>query len=125
MSTWKPNVTVATVIEREGRYLLVEERDKATGEMVFNQPAGHLEQHESLVDAAYRNGITYLRITFVGTAVQQAEGAVLDPDIHAIHWFSPDEIRANSARMRSPMVLASIEQHLLGVCYPLDLIVIP
>ncbi|MFT6957925.1 MAG: hypothetical protein ACJAYC_002941, partial [Halieaceae bacterium] len=44
---------------------------------------------------------------------------------HAIHWFSPDEIRANSARMRSPMVLASIEQHLLGVCYPLDLIVIP
>ena len=150
MSTWKPNATVATVIEREGRYLLVEERDKTSGEMVFNQPAGHLEQGESLVAAAYRetmeetgweigltgvlsvslytapgNGITYLRTTFVGTAVQQAEGAVLDPDIHAVHWFSPDEIRANSARMRSPMVLASIEQHLLGVCYPLDLIVIP
>ncbi|MEH6517753.1 MAG: NUDIX hydrolase [Halioglobus sp.] len=150
MSTWKPNATVATVIEREGRYLLVEERDKTSGEMVFNQPAGHLEQGESLVAAAYRetmeetgweigltgvlsvslytapsNGITYLRTTFVGTAVRQAEGAVLDSDIHAVHWFSPDEIRANSARMRSPMVLASIEQHLLGVCYPLDLIVIP
>ena len=150
MSTWKPNATVATVIEREGRYLLVEERDKTSGEMVFNQPAGHLEQNESLVAAAYRetmeetgweialtgvlsvslytapsNGITYLRTTFVGTAVQQAGGAVLDPDIHAVHWLSPDEIRANSARMRSPMVLASIEQHLLGVCYPLDFIVIP
>ncbi len=54
MSTWKPNATVATVIERDGKYLLVEERDKTTGEMVFNQPAGHLEEGESLVAAAYR-----------------------------------------------------------------------
>ena len=147
MSTWKPNATVATVIERDGKYLLVEERDKTTGEMVFNQPAGHLEEGESLVAAAYRetmeetgweigvtgvlsvalhrapsNGITYLRTTFVGTGVRHLENAELDPDIHAVHWLTPDEILANSARMRSPLVLASIEQHRQGVCYPLDLI---
>lgn len=147
MSTWKPNATVATVVERDGKYLLVEERDKTTGEMVFNQPAGHLEEGESLVAAAYRetmeetgweigitgvlsvalhraasNGITYLRTTFVGTGVQQCEDAELDPDIHAVHWLTPDEIRAKSAKMRSPLVIASIEQHQQGVCYPLDLI---
>jgi 8-oxo-dGTP pyrophosphatase MutT (NUDIX family) len=147
MSTWKPNATVATVIERDGKYLLVEERDKTTGEMVFNQPAGHLEEGESLVAAAYRetmeetgweigltgvlsvalyqapsNGITYLRTTFVGTGVKHCEDAELDPDIHAVHWLTPDEILAKSARMRSPLVLASIEQHRQGVCYPLDLI---
>ncbi len=54
MSTWTPRVTVATVIEREGRYLLVEERDKSTGKLVYNQPAGHLEQGESLAQAALR-----------------------------------------------------------------------
>ncbi|MEP1471652.1 MAG: NUDIX hydrolase [Halieaceae bacterium] len=147
MSTWKPNATVATVVERDGKYLLVEERDKTTGEMVFNQPAGHLEEGESLVAAAYRetmeetgweigitgvlsialhrapsNGITYLRTTFVGTGVKQVEDAELDSDIHAVHWLTPDEIRANSAKMRSPLVIASIEQHQQGVCYPLDLI---
>ena len=147
MSTWKPNATVATVVEREGKYLLVEERDKTTGAMVFNQPAGHLEEGESLVAAAYRetreetgweigitgvlsialnrapsNGITYLRTTFVGTGVRQLEDAELDPDIHAVHWLTPDEIRAKSDKMRSPLVIASIEQHQQGVCYPLDLI---
>ncbi|MEP1594573.1 MAG: NUDIX hydrolase [Halieaceae bacterium] len=147
MSTWKPNATVATVVERDGKYLLVEERDKTTGEMVFNQPAGHLEEGESLVAAAYRetmeetgweigitgvlsialhrapsNGITYLRTTFVGTGVKQVEDAELDSDIHAVHWLTPDEIRANSAKMRSPLVIASIEQHQQGVFYPLDLI---
>ncbi len=147
MSTWKPNATVATVIEREGRYLLVEERDKTSGKMVFNQPAGHLEEGESLTAAAYRetfeetgweigltgiigvalyqaptNGITYLRTTFVGTGVRHHEAAVLDPDIHAVHWLTFDEVLANADKMRSSLVLSSIEKHRAGVCYPIDMV---
>ena len=147
MTTWKPNATVATVIEDNHRYLLVEERDKTTGEIVFNQPAGHLEQGESLIEAAYRetleetgweigitgiisialytspaNGITYHRTTFVGNPVRALENAVLDPDITAVHWLDYDEIRAHSAKMRSPLVLASIERHRSGTCFPLDII---
>ena len=147
MRTWTPHVTVATVVEDQGRYLLVEERDKVTGEMVFNQPAGHLEANETLATAALReareetgwdielcgllgialytspdNGITYHRTTFLGKAVAPIEKALLDPDIHAVHWLEYEEIVANSARMRSPLVLASIELQRQGICYPLDLI---
>jgi len=61
MSTWVPRATVATVVEREGYFLMVEERDKTTGTMVFNQPAGHLEEGESLVDAAYRETLEETR----------------------------------------------------------------
>lgn len=147
MSEWVPHVTVATVIFREGRYLLVEERDKHSGELVFNQPAGHLEQGESLVAAALRetleetgwevrllgvlgvalytapaNGITYFRTTFLAEPIGPVAGASLDGDIHAVHWLDYESILSNSARMRSPLVLASIELHRRGICYPLDLI---
>ena len=145
--SWAPHVTVATVIERDGRYLLVEERDKTSGALVFNQPAGHLEAGESVTAAALRetleetgweiellgvlgialytapgNGVTYYRTTFVGKPLRQLENATLDPDIHTIHWLDYEEIVANSARMRSPLVLAAIEQQRRGICYPLDLI---
>jgi 8-oxo-dGTP pyrophosphatase MutT (NUDIX family) len=147
MQEWAPHVTVATVIEENGRYLLVEERDKFSGEMVFNQPAGHLEPNESLAAAALRetleetgwridlcgvlgvalysapgNQVTYLRTTFVGKSLQRVEGALLDPDIHAIHWLDYEAILANSDRMRSPLVIASIDLHRRGICYPLDFI---
>ena len=147
MPEWAPHVTVATVIEDRGRYLLVEERDKFSGEMVFNQPAGHLEPNESLAEAALRetmeetgwrielsgilgvalytapgNGVTYLRTTFVGKPLCQVEGANLDPDIHATHWLDYEEILSKSDRMRSPLVIASIEQHRRGICYPPGLI---
>jgi len=147
MSEWTPHVTVATVIEQRGRYLLVEERDKASGALVFNQPAGHLEQGETLAAAALRetleetgwrvelagilgialytapaNGVTYVRTTFLGRPVAAVDGAVLDPDISAIHWLDYEAITAKSDRMRSPLVLASIEQHRRGICYPLDLV---
>ncbi len=147
MSEWPPHVTVASVIEREDHYLLVKERDKSSGRVVFNQPAGHLEPGEALVDAALRetleetgwkveithllgmalytapgNGVTYYRTTFLGYPLEPVEGAELDSDILSVHWMDYDEIRANSAKMRSPLVLAAIEQHRRGICHPLDLI---
>jgi ADP-ribose pyrophosphatase YjhB (NUDIX family) len=147
MANWVPHVTVATVIENNGKYLLVEERDKSSQALVFNQPAGHLEADESLCDAALRetreetgwdielcgvlgvalytapgNGVTYHRTTFLAKPLRQLENARLDPDIHAVHWLDYKAILANSARMRSPLVLASIERQRRGICYPLDLI---
>ena len=147
MNGWAPHVTVATVIEQNGRYLLVEERDKTSGRLVFNQPAGHLEPGESLVAAALRetleetgweialrgllgmalytapgNDVTYLRTTFLGEPLRRLDESVLDADIHAVHWLAYEVILANSARMRSPLVLAAIEQHRRGVCYPLEMI---
>jgi len=147
MQEWIPHVTVATVIEDAGRYLLVEERDKFTGELVFNQPAGHLEPNESLAEAASRetleetgwqielcgilglalytapgNRVTYVRTTFLAKPVRREDDVTLDPDIHAIHWLDYEAILTNSARMRSPLVIASIEQHRRGIVYPVDLI---
>lgn len=147
MANWAPHVTVATVVERDGLYLLVEERDKTSGALVFNQPAGHLEDGESITAAALRetmeetgwqvellgvlgialyrapgNGITYYRTTFLAAPVQPVTNALLDPDIHATHWLDYEAILGNSARMRSPLVVAAIEQHRRGICYPLEMI---
>ena len=148
MNRWSPRATVACVVaDHDGRYLLVEERDKQSGELVFNQPAGHLEEGESITGAALRetleetgwvielqgiigvalytapnNGLTYHRTTFVAAPLRCLENAHLDPDIHAVHWLDYESILAMSAKLRSPLVLASIERHRLGICYPLDLI---
>lgn len=147
MTTWAPRITVACVIERDGSYLMVEERDKTTGEMVYNQPAGHLEDGESITAAALRetleetgwrikltavlgialylapsNGITYYRTTFLAEPLEFVDDATLDPDIHAVHWLAYEEILARSARMRSPLAVAVIERHRQGLNFPLDLI---
>jgi len=150
MTQWTPHATVACVIENDGRYLMVEERDKVTGEMVFNQPAGHLEDGESLQEAALREtleetgwaveltgvlgvalyrapkrGITYFRTTLIATPLGPVADAVLDPDIHAVHWLGYGEIVALSDRLRSPVTLAVIERYRQGVRHPLDLILDP
>ncbi len=147
MTAWMPRVTVATVVPLQGRYLLVEERDKHTGALVLNQPAGHLEQHETLQQAALRETLeetrwqvelvgvlgialytapgtrtTYCRTTFLASPLQELADADLDADILRPVWLEYSEIVAESARMRSPLVLAAIEKHRLGVCYPLSLI---
>jgi 8-oxo-dGTP pyrophosphatase MutT (NUDIX family) len=145
---WPPHVTVATVVERDGRYLMVEERDEFSGGLVFNQPAGHVDPGEKLLEAALRetleetgwevslngvigisfatapNGITYYRTTFHALPLRELENTSLDPDIHAVHWMTYEEILANSARMRSPLVLPTVEQYRKGHCYPLDFIYI-
>jgi len=126
---------------------MVEEQDKVTGKLVLNQPAGHLEANESLTEAALRetreetgwgvelvgiagialytsptNDTTYHRTTFIAEPIAAIENATIDPDIHAIHWMEYEDILVNSARMRSPLVIAAIEQHRAGHNYPLDFI---
>lgn len=140
---WHPHVTVATVIEDNGRFLLVEEY--ADDVLVFNQPAGHLEQNETLIEAARRetleetgwtvdiqgvvgvglytapsNSITYFRTCFFGAALQHDAGRKLDAGIERAVWLSYDEIIALAPRMRSPLVTKVIEQYLNGHRYPLS-----
>jgi ADP-ribose pyrophosphatase YjhB (NUDIX family) len=139
------HVTVATIIEKDGRFLLVEEI--ADGNRVFNQPAGHVELGESLSQAAVRetleetgwhvelthllgialykaptNGVTYYRTTFIAQPVSQAMDATLDEGIIGPVWMSWQEIQANLGAMRSPLVTRVIEQYLAGVRLPLSFV---
>ena len=146
---WKPRVTVAAIIERGGQFLLVEEH---TPEGVkLNNPAGHLDPGESLVEGCAREtleetthlfrpsalvgiyqarmqrastgeDITYLRFAFCGELGSQQAGRQLDTGIIRTVWLNPDEIRASSAQHRSPMVLRCMEDYLRGQRYPVDLI---
>lgn len=142
---WKPNVVVAAIVERDGRFLLVEE--EADGEIVLNQPAGHLDEGESLIEAVVREtleetawhfepqgllgvyrwphptkGLTYLRFAFIGRAVRHEPERALDHDIVRAVWMTPDEIRASRARHRSPQVERCLNDYLAGQRYPLDLL---
>ena len=143
---WKPNVTVAAVVQRDGKFLLVEEETE-TG-LAFNQPAGHLEEGESLVDAVVREAleetayhfkpthlvgiynwkhpakdVTYLRFAFAGELRGWEAERKLDEGILGARWLTLDEVKATQARHRSPLILRCIEDHLAGKCYPLDLLV--
>ena len=146
---WKPNVTVAAVIEHNGRFLLVEE-DTADG-LRLNNPAGHLDPGESPIAACARevleetahdftvtalvgvylnrftrtrtgDDITYLRFTFTGTVGAHHAWRALDDGIVRTVWMTLDEIRGCAERLRSPMVVQSIEDYLAGRRFPLDLI---
>jgi len=142
MSIWKPSVTVAAVIERDGKFLLVEER--IDGRKVINQPAGHLDPGESLTAACAREvleetahvfeptglvgvyrwhyapkDVTFLRFCFRGKVTGKVDRP-LDKEIVALHWLGVEEVKA-SAATRSPLVLRCIEDYLAGRNYPLDL----
>ncbi len=143
---WKPNVTVAAVIARAGKFLLVEE-ETAQGAR-FNQPAGHLEADETLLAAVVRetleesahhftpshligiyrwhaaeSGTTYLRFAFTGDITGHEADRALDTGILQAVWLTSDEIRANKTRHRNPLVLRCMEDYLAGKRYPLDLLV--
>jgi 8-oxo-dGTP pyrophosphatase MutT (NUDIX family) len=146
MSTlWKPNVTVAAIIEREGKFLLVEERTDEG--LRLNQPAGHLDEGESLLAAVIRetmeesawefipqhligvyrrhppgSAITYLRFAFSGKLGAHTKRK-LDDEIVRTVWMSAQEIRASHERHRSTLVLRCVEDYLQGASYPLDLLV--
>jgi ADP-ribose pyrophosphatase YjhB (NUDIX family) len=142
---WKPHVTVAALIENEGRFLLVQEL--ISGRSVYNQPAGHLEDGETLIEAVIREtheetawefepeslvGIyqwrhpekekTFIRATFSGKGLQHDPDSELDACIERTLWLTPEEIRDQHDRLRSPMVLRSIEDYLAGFRYPLTLL---
>jgi 8-oxo-dGTP pyrophosphatase MutT (NUDIX family) len=144
---WKPSVTVAAVIERDGRYLLVEEHTPEG--LRLNNPAGHLDPGESPEQGVAREtleetahaftpralvgvylsrfqrgpqDITYLRFAFCGELGSLVAGRSLDHGIVRTVWLTPDEVRASATRHRSPLVLQCMEDHLAGRRYPLDLL---
>ncbi len=147
MTAWKPHVTVATVVEKNGKFLFVEEYTKGVTHAVFNQPAGHVECAETLIQAAVREtmeetgyavnitallGIytytppmfpdrTYYRFCFLAEPIQHHHDAQLDTDIIGISWMDLEELQA-SARARSPLVIKAIQDALSGQRYPLSLI---
>lgn len=138
--SWPPHITVATVVQRDNRFLMVEELDQ--GLHVFNQPAGHLDPNETLFDAAIRetleetawhvtltgfigvyhyysahNDTTYLRFCFSGEAGSDSNLA-LDDGIVAAHWLSLEQIKTKP--LRSPLVLQAIEDALSLPLMPLE-----
>ena len=141
---WKPHVTVAAVAERDGRYLMVEEYN-SLGETVVNQPAGHLEADETLVEACVRetleetgwqfrptaliglyrwisprDGETFLRYCFTGELGEQVSATPLDSDIIRSRWLTRVELEQTS--LRSVLVLACIDDYLSGTQHPLELL---
>ncbi|MEY2853307.1 MAG: hypothetical protein RL030_439 [Pseudomonadota bacterium] len=139
--TWRPDLTVAAVVEREGRFLLVEERVR--GAAVFNQPAGHVEDRESLLEAAVReafeetawhfepqhllgtylwrnadNGRSTLRVAIVGAVRDFDPQHVLDSDIIASHWLTREELALRP--LRSPLVLRCIDDWRAGQRFSLE-----
>lgn len=142
---WKPHATVAAVIVRENKFLMVEE--PIDGHIIFNQPAGHLEDKETLTQAIIREvreetawgflpeyilgfyqwrhpekGNTYMRTTFVGSVHDHDPDQPLYDDIISASWKSLDELRSDSVKLRSPIVLACITDYLAGHRYPLEIL---
>ncbi|MDB5887603.1 MAG: Zn-finger containing pyrophosphohydrolase [Rhodocyclales bacterium] len=142
---WKPNVTVAAIVHREGRFLLVEEHTDMG--VRLNQPAGHLEEGESLLAACVREALeetahiveptallgiyqwgpqdrdlTYLRFAFIADVMGVAKGRALDTGIIGAVWLTAEEIEAQVERHRSPLVMQCVTDFLAGRAYPFDLI---
>ena len=144
---WTPHATVAVVVEKDDKYLLVEEI--CHGKTVFNQPAGHVDEGESILNAAIRetmeetgwevkldafiglytykapsNGITYYRMCFAATAIRKITDQ-LDTGIISEHWLSYDEVVNLKSQLRSPLVKKCIDDFRDNIRYPLSLIVEP
>jgi 8-oxo-dGTP pyrophosphatase MutT (NUDIX family) len=144
---WKPNVTVAAVIERNGRFLVVEEQ--AADGLRLNTPAGHLDPGESPAEGCAREtleetahhftptalvgiymvrqrgeeeDVTYMRFAFAGTLGAFQKDRALDEGIVRTLWMTADELRASRARHRSPLLMQCVDDYLAGQRHPLELI---
>jgi 8-oxo-dGTP pyrophosphatase MutT (NUDIX family) len=142
----RPRVTVAALVERDGRFLFVEERD-IQGDLVINQPAGHVESGETILEAVVREtyeetgwrvrpealvgfylwsrpdgAASYLRIAIAGCPERHDPGASLDEGIVRALWLSPDELAERRNMHRSPMVVRCVEDYLAGERYPLSVL---
>ena len=147
---WKPSVTVAAIIERDGQYLLIEEHTPEG--LRLNNPAGHLDPGESpeqgvaretLEESAHHfnptalvgiylsrfqrgstgEDVTYLRFAYAGDLGAEEPGRALDTGIVRTLWMTPDEIRASADRHRSPLVLQCMEDHLAGRRFPMNAVI--
>jgi len=141
---WRPSVTIAAVIERAGRFLLVAER--IDGRIVLNQPAGHLDPGESLLAASRREvleetahrfeptglvgiyrwhyaarDVTFLRFCFSGD-IKGVEDRALDKEIVALHWLTEGELKSRQSEHRSPLVQKCVQDFLAGRRFPLDVL---
>ncbi len=142
---WKPHATVAAVIERDHKFLVVEEL--IAGRKLYNQPAGHLDPDESLIDAVIRetreetawsftpdavtgiylwkhpdNGETFLRVAFCGSCNDHDPDQALDAGILRACWKTRDELLSLRTQWRSPMLMSCIDDYLAGKRYPLDML---
>lgn len=143
--TWHPHITVATIVEANGRFLMVEE--SKGGRLVLNQPAGHLEPNETLRQAALRetleetgwtvelsgvvgiylytapsNGVTYQRVCFAATPLTHDPQRTLDEGITGALWMTRDELVAQPERWRSELILRCIDDYLAGLPYDLAVV---
>jgi NADH pyrophosphatase NudC (nudix superfamily) len=143
--TLRPDLTVAAVVERDGQFLFVEERVGAA--LVFNQPAGHVERGEQLIDAVVRETLeetawtfqpealvgvylwehpekqkTFLRFAFCGRVQSHDPQRKLDRGIERAVWMTREQLLVRSARLRSPMVMQCLDDYLAGRRYPLDVV---
>ncbi len=141
-NSWYPHITAATIVEVDNKFLMVEEASNIGN--IYNQPAGHLEKDESLIDAAIRetleetgwlveveslcgfylytssnNNTTYLRCCFIAKAIKHTEG-ILDNGIIAAHWMSYQDIINMKPMLRSPMVIKCLDDYLNGQRLPLS-----
>jgi len=142
---WTPHATVATIVEKDGKFLFVEEI--ADGQRVLNQPAGHVDEREPILQAALRetleetgweveitelvgiytytaphNQVTYYRFCYAANPVRAVPGAELDQDIIGPVWLSPEELLARKDQWRSPLIMKCLQDYLNGRRFPLDLV---
>jgi len=144
VTLWRPSATVAAIIERDGKFLFVEEMQD--GKRVLNQPAGHLDPGETLIAACSREvleetahrfepkglvgiyrwhykpaDVTFLRFCFSGR-ILGADSRPLDQEILALHWLTPAELKAKSAMHRSPLVQQCLDDYLAGRNFPIEVL---
>lgn len=141
---WTPHATVATIVEKDGKFLFVDEM--ADGQRVLNQPAGHVDEREPILQAALREtleetgwevaitdlvgiytytnpqNITYYRFCFAARPVRQVPDAALDHDIIGPVWLSLDELEQRRSQWRSPLVQKCVLDYVAGQRFPLHVL---